>query len=149
MIVLEFEDTFGMLCNEDKEIAIEKIPLALQALGLDIIKSGYDELIAGRNFIEFDIFVSILEIAESEYHASTHMQDEIQEMFDTFDKDRSGGLDASELKRVFVKIGEKMTDKELEDQLKDFDVDHDMQNGVGEFDMMVKSTRAVDFIFDS
>lgn len=138
-----------MLCNEDKEMPIEKIPLGLQALGLDIIKSGYEELIAGRNLIEFDMFVSILEIAESEYHASTYMQEEIQEMFDTFDKDRSGGLDASELKRVFAKIGEKMTDKELEDQLKDFDVDHDMQIGAGEFDMMVKSTRAVDFIFDN
>ena len=43
-----------------------------------------------------------------------------------------GGLDATELKRVFIKIGEDITDKEMEDQVKDYDVDHDnvvgMQN---------------------
>ena len=71
-----------MLCNEDKEMPIDKISLGLQALGLDIVKSGYEELIAGRNFIEFDMFVTILEIAETEYHASTYMQEEVQEMFD-------------------------------------------------------------------
>ena len=58
-------------------------------------------------------------------------------------------MDATELKRVFIKIGEIISDKEMDDQLKDYDVDHDHVIGLTEFDMMVKTTKAVDFVFDN
>lgn len=39
------------------------------------------------------------------------------EAFSIFDKDGNGYLDAIELKRVFTKLGENLTDLEMEDQV--------------------------------
>lgn len=42
---------------------------------------------------------------------------EMAEAFSIFDKDGNGYLDAIELKRVFTKLGENLTDLEMEDQV--------------------------------
>jgi Ca2+-binding EF-hand superfamily protein len=54
-------------------------------------------------------------------------------------------LDATELKRVFTKLGEHMTDKEMEDQIKDFDLDRDGEMNCVEFVVMVQSCKGIDF----
>ena len=73
----------------------------------------------------------------------------MQESFCIFDKDKNGSLDAIELKRVFTKLGESLTDKEMEDQIREFDVDGNGEIGIGEWTRMVASTRGVDYIFDT
>ena len=94
-LLLEFEDTFAMLMNGDggqyeQMLPVEKIPLALQSLGLEIPKTYYEEIINGREYLEFENFLSILETAMQSEHHSNFMLEELQEMFDVFDKDRSG-----------------------------------------------------------
>jgi calmodulin len=45
--------------------------------------------------------------------------DEIISAFSTFDNDNAGSIDADELRRILTSMGEKMTDKEVDDLIKD------------------------------
>lgn len=51
-----------------------------------------------------------------------------------FDKDNNGVITSTELRRVMTNLGEKLTDAEVEDMIKEADVDGDgMVNYNGEF----------------
>lgn len=52
---------------------------------------------------------------------------EMLEAFRVFDKDDSGYIDPNELRRVFTRIGENLLETELEDQLREVDIDGDLQ----------------------
>ena len=49
---------------------------------------------------------------------------------------------------MFTKLGESLTDAEMEDQLREFDIDNDCKMVVGEWFKMVLTTRGVDYVFD-
>jgi calmodulin len=51
---------------------------------------------------------------------------EMQETFSIFDKDGSGHIDPAELRRVFTRLGENLLETELEDQLREVDIDGDL-----------------------
>lgn len=53
--------------------------------------------------------------------------------FGIFDKDGNGYLDAVEMKRVMNKMGEELTEAEIEDQLRHYDIDGDFQMVANEF----------------
>lgn len=52
---------------------------------------------------------------------------EMNEVFAIFDKDNSGNIDPTELRRVFTRLGENLLETELEDQLREFDIDGDLE----------------------
>ena len=52
-------------------------------------------------------------------------KDEMLEAFKTFDRDGNGFLSMAELRYVMVNIGEKLTDDELEEMMREADVDGD------------------------
>ena len=52
-------------------------------------------------------------------------QDEIREAFKVFDKDGNGYISASELRHVMTNLGEKLTDEEVDEMIKEADVDGD------------------------
>ena len=54
-------------------------------------------------------------------------KDEMLEAFKTFDRDGNGFINKAELRYVMVNIGEKLTDHEVEDMMKEADMDGDGQ----------------------
>lgn len=61
-----------------------------------------------------------------------HMSDndrEVQLMaaFQTFDLDRSGKISADELRKVMHNLGERLTDDEIDDMIREADIDGDGQ----------------------
>ncbi len=146
-MLTEFEDTFASVANEDGFAPVEKLSLLLLGLGLEVSKTYYEQLLdPQQHLMDIDKFLGILSICIEQCDWMHH---EIQESFNIFDKDMNGNLDATELKRVFTKLGESMTDKELEDQLKDFDMDHDGEMNYSEYVMMVLATKGIDFGLDT
>jgi Ca2+-binding EF-hand superfamily protein len=53
--------------------------------------------------------------------------------FDEFDADGSGSIDTSELKEVFKKVGQPVSDEELADTVKEFDEDNNGEIDFQEF----------------
>ena len=57
----------------------------------------------------------------------TDDQSELQEAFQVFDTDGNGYISASELKQVMSNLGENMTDEEINEMLREADLDGDGQ----------------------
>ena len=53
--------------------------------------------------------------------------DEIREAFRVFDKDGNGYVSAAELRHVMTNVGEKLTDEEVDEMIKEADIDRDGQ----------------------
>ena len=53
--------------------------------------------------------------------------------FKMFDKDKSGYIDAKEIRTVTTTLGEKLTDKEVEEFMREADIDGDGRLSYNEF----------------
>ena len=79
--------------------------------------------ILGNGTIEFPEFLIMM----AKKMQGTDSEDEIKEAFHVFDQDCNGLISASELRHVMVNLGEKLTDEEINEMVKDADADGDGQ----------------------
>ena len=69
----------------------------------------------------------------------TDSAEEIKEAFKVFDKDGNGFISAAELRHIMTNLGEKLTDEEVDEMIREADVDGDGQINYDEFvDMMMR-----------
>ena len=141
----EVEDVFNMVVDADGHMPYHKLPLALKSLGMSLNETNEDLTYYQTEGLSQDKFISI--VVDCTQHPNW-AANEMNEAYGLFDKDGNGFIDPSELKRVFNKIGEKLTDLELEDQLRAVDIDGDCQMVIAEYYKMVSGTKGSDFVFD-
>ncbi len=67
----------------------------------------------------------------------TDSEEEIREAFKVFDKDGNGFISANELRHVMTNLGEKLTDEEVDEMIREADLDGDGQINYEEFVKMV------------
>ncbi|KAH7529298.1 hypothetical protein FEM48_Zijuj05G0169700 [Ziziphus jujuba var. spinosa] len=67
----------------------------------------------------------------------TDSEEELREAFKVFDKDQNGFISAAELRHVMTNLGEKLTDEEVEEMIREADVDGDGQVNYEEFVRMM------------
>ena len=65
----------------------------------------------------------------------TDSEEEIREAFKVFDRDNNGFISAAELRHVMTSIGEKLTDDEVDEMIREAD-----QDGDGRIDCMCTMT---------
>ncbi|KAL3578110.1 hypothetical protein D5086_019614 [Populus alba] len=61
----------------------------------------------------------------------------LRRRFKVFDKDQNGYISANELRHVMINLGEKLTDEEVEQMIKEADLDGDGQVNYDEFVKMM------------
>lgn len=71
--------------------------------------------------IEWDEFLAIM----SQRATPESATEELREAFNLFDKDFDGIISASELRRVMIFLGEKLSDSEIEEMIRIADVNKD------------------------
>jgi len=79
-------------------------------------------LSVGNGKLDFDEFVAMM---TAHMKTSSEMEKELQQSFKVFDINGDGYISASELRQAMMTIGEKMTDKEINDIMKQWDADGD------------------------
>merc|ERR1712224_503705 len=57
----------------------------------------------------------------------TDSEEEILEAFKVFDKDGNGFISAAELRHIMTNLGEKLTDEEIDEMIREADIDGDGQ----------------------
>lgn len=68
----------------------------------------------------------------------TDSEEEIREAFKVFDRDNNGFISAAELRHVMTSIGEKLTDDEVDEMIREAD-----QDGDGRIDCTLRSRHGV------
>jgi len=75
----------------------------------------------GNGTIEFNEFLHMM----SKKMKETDKEEELREAFRVFDRNGDGFISASELRHVMTNLGEKLTDEEVEDMIREADLDGD------------------------
>ena len=78
---------------------------------------------SGNGTIDFPEFLTMM--ARKMKDADT--EEEIREAFRVFDKDSNGFISAAELRHVMTNLGEKLTDEEVDEMIREADIDGDGQ----------------------
>jgi calmodulin len=121
---VELEETFKMVADSTGKMPLNKLGLALKAIGMSFNETPEDFSKYQSEGIDMDKFIQVtLDCMKHPNWAANEMS----ESFSLFDKDGNGFVDPSELRRVFARVGENLTEVELEDQLREFDIDGDLQ----------------------
>ncbi|XP_010274270.1 PREDICTED: calmodulin-like protein 11 isoform X2 [Nelumbo nucifera] len=137
--IAEFQEAF---CLFDKDgdgcITIEELATVIRSLDQNPTEEELQEMISevdvdGNGTIEFGEFLGLMARKMKE----TDAEEELKEAFKVFDKDQNGYISANELRHVMVNLGEKLTDEEVEQMIKEADLDGDGQVNYDEFVRMM------------
>lgn len=137
--ISEFQEAF---CLFDKDgdgcITLEELATVIQSLGQNPIKEELQDMINevdvnGNGTIEFGEFLSLMARKIKE----TDAEEELKEAFKVFDKDQNGYISATELRNVMINLGEKLTDEEVDQMIREADLDGDGQVNYEEFVRMM------------
>ncbi len=77
----------------------------------------------GNGTIDFPEFLTMM----ARKMKDTDTEEEIREAFRVFDKDGNGFISAAELRHVMTNLGEKLTDEEVDEMIREADIDGDGQ----------------------
>ena len=77
----------------------------------------------GNGTIDFPEFLTMM----ARKIKVTDSEEELREAFRVFDKDGNGFISAAELRHVMTNLGEKLTDEEVDEMIREADMDGDGQ----------------------
>ncbi|KAK9146558.1 hypothetical protein Sjap_006461 [Stephania japonica] len=137
--IVEFQEAF---CLFDKDgdgcITIEELATVIRSLDQNPTEQELHDMISevdidGNGTIEFGEFLNLMAKKMKE----TDAEEELKEAFKVFDKDQNGYISANELRHVMINLGEKLTDEEVEQMIREADLDGDGQVNYEEFVRMM------------
>ncbi|KAL6007280.1 hypothetical protein ACLOJK_032776 [Asimina triloba] len=137
--IAEFQEAF---CLFDKDgdgcITIDELATVIRSLGQDPTEEELQDMINevdvdGNGTIEFGEFLNLMARKMKE----TDAEEELREAFRVFDRDQNGYISANELRHVMINLGEKLTDEEVEQMIREADMDGDGQVNYEEFVRMM------------
>lgn len=92
---------------------------------LNIFFFWYSKFLLGNKRIEYKEFSSFMKKELEKNPPGSDQESSIRAAFKIFDRDGNGSIDAKELKYAMQNLGEKLTEKELQDMMREADVDGD------------------------
>lgn len=127
--ITEFKETFVLFDKDGNGyITMEELKTAMKSLGQSSTEAELQNIIDQADS-DRDGTISFPEFLN--YMASkvkqTDAEDEIRQAFRLFDEDGNGFVSAAELHHVMSNMGDKLTDEEVEQMIRNADVDGDGQ----------------------
>ncbi|KAI4369662.1 hypothetical protein MLD38_018082 [Melastoma candidum] len=137
--ITELKEAFTLFDKDgDGCITMEELATVLRSLDQNPTKKELQEMIDevdsdGNGTIEFGEFLALM----ANKIKDTDAEEELKEAFKVFDKDQNGYISATELQHVMINLGEKLTDDEVEQMIREADLDGDGQVNYEEFVRMM------------
>ncbi|XP_065921016.1 calmodulin-like [Dysidea avara] len=137
--ISEFKEAFSLFDEDgDGTITTKELCTVMRSLGQNPTEAELQDMInevdADRNgTIDFPEFLTMM------VRRTDSDLEEVREMFSIFDKDGNGFISAAELRHVLKNHGEMVTDEEVDEMMREADVDGDGQVNYDEFVAMMTS----------
>jgi calmodulin len=115
-------------------ITTKELGTVMRSLGQNPTEAELQDMINevdadGNGTIDFPEFLNLM----ARKMKDTDSEEELREAFKVFDKDGNGYISAAELRHVMTNLGEKLTDEEVDEMIREADVDGDGQVNYEEF----------------
>ncbi|XP_036113721.1 calmodulin-like [Molossus molossus] len=129
--VAEFKEAFSLLDKDgDGTITTKELGTVLQSLGRNPTEAELQDMINEVDgTIDFLEFLTMM----ARQMKDTDSEEAICQPFGVFDKDGNGYISAAEPHHVMTNLGEKRTDEEVDETIRDADIDGDGQVNYEEF----------------
>ncbi|XP_051127750.1 uncharacterized protein LOC127249133 [Andrographis paniculata] len=125
--IMDLKEAFRLFDKDgDGRITVEELGAVIESLGQTATNEELNDMISevdtNRNgTIEFSEFIHLMARTMKESDA----EEDLREAFDVFDEDKNGFISATELGHVMMNLGEKLTDEEVDQMIKEADLDGD------------------------
>mgnify|MGYP003710829761 CR=1 FL=1 len=140
--IAEFKEAFSLFDKDgDGTITTKELGTVMRSLGQNPTEAELQDMINevdadGNGTIDFPEFLTMM----ARKMKDTDSEEEIKEAFKVFDKDGNGFISAAELRHVMTNLGEKLTDEEVDEMIREADVDGDGQINYEEFVKMLMAS---------
>ncbi|CAE6444849.1 unnamed protein product [Rhizoctonia solani] len=127
--ISEFKEAFSLFDKDgDGTITTKELGTVMRSLGQNPTEAELQDMINevdadGNGTIDFPEFLTMM----ARKMKDTDSEEEIKEAFKVFDKDGNGYISAAELRHVMTNLGEKLSDNEVDEMIREADVDGDGQ----------------------
>uniref|UniRef100_A0A5G2QWK6 Calmodulin 3 n=1 Tax=Sus scrofa TaxID=9823 RepID=A0A5G2QWK6_PIG len=128
-VALKFKEAFSLFDKDgDGTITTKELGTVMRSLGQNPTEAELQDMINevdadGNGTIDFPEFLTMM----ARKMKDTDSEEEIREAFRVFDKDGNGYISAAELRHVMTNLGEKLTDEEVDEMIREADIDGDGQ----------------------
>ena len=139
--IAEFKEAFSLFNKDGGTITTKELGTVMRSLGQNPTEAELQDMVNevdadGNGTIDFPEFLTMM----ARKMKDTDSEEELKEAFKVFDKDGNGFISASELRHVMTNLGEKLTDEEVDEMIREADVDGDGQINYEEFVKMMMSS---------
>mmetsp|Transcript_97726 Transcript_97726/g.203928 ORF Transcript_97726/g.203928 Transcript_97726/m.203928 type:complete len:148 (+) Transcript_97726:106-549(+) len=135
--IAEFKETFDAFDeDEDQKLSRKELGKLLNSLGQNPTEEDLTNMMAdaeGEERIDFPDFLSLM----ARKMKDTDTEEELIEAFKVFDRDGDGFITAGELRDSMTHLGEGLSHIEVDEMIKEADLDGDGQINYDEFVKMM------------
>lgn len=137
--IAEFKEAFSLFDRDgDGRITTKELGTVMRSLGQNPTEAELQDMAVevdtdGSGTIDFPEFLSLM----ARKMRDTDSEEEMREAFRVFDKDGNGYISAAELRHIMTNLGEKLTDEEVDEMIKEADFNDDGQVNYEEFVRMM------------
>jgi len=133
--IKEFKEVYKLFDKDgDGNISEKELGVVMSGLGKHLADDELHEMFvtadySGNGIVSFNEFMEMvrkgLELEEKE--------NEVVEAFRVFDREGNGFINAAEIRRVMTNLGDKLYDEEVDEMIKEADLDGDGQVNYEEY----------------
>lgn len=136
--ISEYREAFSLFDhNGDGQITVKDMGIEMRKLGKNPSEAELREMIEsadpeGKGTVDFVDFLNCMAISAANKN-DADVEEEIRETFKVFDRDSNGFISPAELRYVMNNLGEKLTDDEVDEMIREMDEDGDGMISYDEF----------------
>ncbi|CAL4960826.1 unnamed protein product [Urochloa decumbens] len=133
--IAEFKEAFSLFDKDGNGcITTKELGTVMRSLGQNPTEAELQDMINevdadGNGTVDFPEFLGLM----ARRMRDSDSEEELREAFRVFDKDQNGFITAAELRHVMANLGERLTDAEVGEMVREADVDGDGRINYDEF----------------
>jgi calmodulin len=133
--IAECKEAFSLFDKDgDGVITMKEMGTVMRSLGQNPTEAELRDMISevdpdGKGTMDFPEFLNLM----SRKMKDTDSEEELKNAFHVFDKEKKGYIPAAELRHVLTNLGEKLTDDEVDEMMREADSDGSGQVKYEEF----------------